>query len=366
MAIQLNSNQDCCESSCTNTTVNVPGPEGAAGAAGTNGTNGVDGVNAYSTTTAAHTVPNVGSIFNMYVADHAAFSVNQILVISGYGHYLVTHKGTDGGGGEYLGAKRLGYPDDTGSTGATIAIGTEVSPAGPQGPAGATGDASTLLTAKGDLITRTSTGATTIGVGSATDGKTLFANSALNTGLEWKAINFTDVSGKINLGTQTDTTNKLPLDRLTGPSDQEGDLAYYNGTSWARLPHGSDGQVLTVSGGVPAWVAATSSSGLSVVAEGDISFTLISSGTIDATAITNALNLSASTCWAGTTSSATIAFDSAIGTDRPVVIFTNIDASPLNTSDWVVTSSSATGLVINTKLGSVNSSTKSFRVQVLA
>ena len=72
MAIQLNSNQDCCESSCTNTTVNVPGPEGAAGAAGTNGTNGVDGVNAYSSTTVEITVPDVNGTRNMYVADHAA------------------------------------------------------------------------------------------------------------------------------------------------------------------------------------------------------------------------------------------------------------------------------------------------------
>ena len=365
MSVNLNNSTDCCNTDCTNTTVNVPGPQGNAGSAGTNGTNGTNGYNGYSVTDAEFTIPSANTNTNIPV-DHTGWIAatptadTQIIFIGNAGHFLVSGKGTG-----HITGKPLFYTTDPGTVGQVIPAGTVVSPAGLQGPAGATGDASTLLTAKGDLITRTSTGATTIGVGSATDGKTLFANSALNTGLEWKAINFTDVSGKINLGTQTDTTNKLPLDRLTGPSDQEGDLAYYNGTSWARLPHGFDGQVLTVSGGVPAWVAA-SSSGLSVVAEGDISFTLISSGTIDATAITNALNLSASTCWAGTTSSATIAFDSAIGTDRPVVIFTNIDASPLNTSDWVVTSSSATGLVINTKLGSVNSSTKSFRVQVLA
>ena len=323
MAIQLNSNQDCCESSCTNTTVNVPGPEGAAGAAGTNGTNGVDGVNAYSTTTAAHTVPAVDSSFNMYVADHAAFSVNQILVISGVGHYLITHKGTDGGGGEYLGAKRLGYPNDTGSTGATIAIGTEVSPAGPQGPAGATGDASTLLTAKGDLLTRTSTGATTIGVGAATDGKTLFANSALNTGLEWKAINFTDVSGTIS-SAQT-AVGSLPLDRLTGPSDQEGDLAYYNGTSWARLPHGSDGQVLTVSGGVPAWSAA-SSSGLSAAVRA--SFTVdVSTNPPTISADSEATNIqSVSLVRTTVTSSSvnleiTVIFDQSVDTSLPILIY---------------------------------------------
>ena len=361
MAIQLNSNQDCCESSCTNTTVNVPGPEGAAGADGTNGTNGVDGVNAYSTTTAAHTVPNVGSIFNMYVADHAAFSVNQILVISGFGHYLITHKGTDGGGGEYLGAKRLGYPNDTGSTGATIAIGTEVSPAGPQGPAGATGEASALLTSKGQLITRTS--AAPAAISASGNGTALFTNTALNTGLEWKAINFTDVSGTIN-SAQT-AVGSLPLDRLTAPSDEEGDLAYHNGTSWARLPHGSNGQVLTVSGGVPTWVSAVNS-GLSVVAEGDITFEY-QSGTpqIDSVSISNAVNLSSPTCFAGNiASSVTITFDTAIGNARPVVIFTDT-SSGVNTSGWKVTATSATAITINTGITS-NVSNMSFRVQVLA
>ena len=338
MAIQLNSNQDCCESSCTNTTVNVPGPEGAAGAAGTNGTNGVDGVNAYSTTTAAHTVPAVDGSFNMYVADHAAFSVNQILVISGIGHYLITHKGTDGSGGEYLGAKRLGYPDDTGSTGATIAVGTEVSPAGPQGPAGATGDASTLLTAKGDLITRTSTGATTIGVGAATDGKALFANSALNTGLEWKAINFTDVGGTINPATHI-SDKSLPLAKLTGPSDAEGDLAYYNGTSWARLPHGSDGQVLTVSGGVPAWVAA-SSSGLTAAVRTTLTIDAsVGSVTADGAAINVS---SASKVFDGSSYlTITVNFSSSVAVDLPIVIQ---NAGATNVSEYDITERT-TGLV---------------------
>ena len=330
MAIQLNSNQDCCESSCTNTTVNVPGPEGPAGAAGTNGTNGVNGVNAYSTTTAVHAVPAVGGSFNMYVADHAAFSVNQILVISDVGHYLITHKGTDGGGGEYLGAQRLGYPDDTGSTGATIAIGTEVSPAGPQGPAGATGEASSLLTSKGQLITRTSSAPAAISVSG--NGTALFANSALNTGLEWRDINFTDVSGKINLGTQTDTSTKLPLDRLTGPSDVTGDLAYYNGTSWARLPKGSNGQILTVSGGVPTWAAA-SSSGLSAAVRTTLT---IDASVGSVTADSSAINVSsASKVFDGSSYlTVTVNFSSSVAVDLPIVIQ---NAGAVNVSEYDIT-----------------------------
>jgi len=266
----------------------------------------------------------------MYVADHAAFSVNQILVISGVGHYLITHKGTDGGGGEYLGAQRLGYPDDTGSTGATIAIGTEVSPAGPQGPAGATGEASALLTSKGQLITRTSSAPAAISVSG--NGTALFANSALNTGLEWKDINFTDVSGKINLGTQTDTSTKLPLDRLTGPSDVTGDLAYYNGTSWARLPKGSNGQILTVSGGVPTWAAA-SSSGLSAAVRTTLT---IDASVGSVTADSSAINVSsASKVFDGYSYlTVTVNFSTSVAVDLPIVIQ---NAGTTNVSEYDIT-----------------------------
>lgn len=255
MSVKLNNSNDCCNTDCTNTTVNVPGPQGVAGADGTNGANGIDGVNAYSTVKAAITVPAVGQTINLYVVDHAAFAIDQIVVISGIGHFRIGYKATDGSGSEYLGAVGLGYPNDSGSTGATIAVGTEVSPAGPQGPAGGGSD---QLTAQGDLLTRTSTAVSSLSAEG--NGSALFTDPTAPTGLEWRGINFTDVNGKINLGTQTDTTTKLPLDRLTGPNDVTGDLAYYNGTSWARLQSGSDGQILTVNSNVPAWASAASTS----------------------------------------------------------------------------------------------------------
>ncbi len=288
MSVNLNNSTDCCNTDCTNTTVNVPGPQGDAGAAGTNGTNGTNGYNGYSVTDAAFTIPSANTNTNIPVDQTGWIAATptadtQIIFIGNAGHFLVSGKGTG-----HITGKPLFYTTDPGTVGQVIPAGTVVSPAGLQGPAGATGDASTLLTAKGDLITRTSTGATTIGVGAATDGKALFANSALNTGLEWKDINFTDVSGKINLGTQTDTNTKLPLDRLTGPSDAEGDLAYHNGTSWARLPHGSNGQILTVSGGVPTWATA-SSSGLTAAVRATLTYDF--SG-VSVTADSEAVNFS--------------------------------------------------------------------------
>lgn len=37
-----------------------------------------------------------------------------------------------------------------------------------------------------------------------------------------------------------------------------GDLAYFNGTEWVRLPIGTSGQVLSTDGDVPQWIAAGS------------------------------------------------------------------------------------------------------------
>lgn len=41
---------------------------------------------------------------------------------------------------------------------------------------------------------------------------------------------------------------------LAIPGQTRGDIIYYNGTSWARLPIGTLGQVLSTDGDVPQWV----------------------------------------------------------------------------------------------------------------
>jgi len=41
--------------------------------------------------------------------------------------------------------------------------------------------------------------------------------------------------------------------KIASPSS--GDVVYHNGTTWVSLPKGTDGQVLTLSGGVPVWAA---------------------------------------------------------------------------------------------------------------
>lgn len=54
------------------------------------------------------------------------------------------------------------------------------------------------------------------------------------------------------------TTAKIADNSVTGAkialaSQATGDIMYYNGTDWVRLAVGTNGQVLTLAGGVPTW-----------------------------------------------------------------------------------------------------------------
>jgi hypothetical protein len=57
-------------------------------------------------------------------------------------------------------------------------------------------------------------------------------------------------------GLVTNTYLHLLLDLATWAiTDQDtGDIAYFDGTDWVRLAAGSEGDVLTIVEGVPAWV----------------------------------------------------------------------------------------------------------------
>jgi hypothetical protein len=83
------------------------------------------------------------------------------------------------------------------------------------------------VTTKGDLQTY-STEADRLPVG--TDGQVLQANSATSTGLEW-----------------------VDADFYTSPLTTEGDLLYRDATQDTRLAIGGEGQLLTVTSGVPSW-----------------------------------------------------------------------------------------------------------------
>lgn len=54
---------------------------------------------------------------------------------------------------------------------------------------------------------------------------------------------------------QITTANKVNITALAATSQATGDLIYYNGSSWVRLPIGIAGQILTVNGAAtaPEW-----------------------------------------------------------------------------------------------------------------
>lgn len=252
MAINLNQNTDCCETSCDNTTVNTPGPQGATGAAGANGTNGTDGNNGYSVTTQSSTIPSSGAI-NL-VVDQTGWIAptstadSQVVFIGGAGHFLVSGKGTN-----HITVTFLDYPGDPGSAGDTIPSDSVVSPAGLRGPAGS---AASELSNKGDLLTHTATALSAFTVGA--NNKVLKADSSTATGLIWGNVAASEVTGNIDLASQV--TGALPVASIGNSGGAVGDLLYWNGSNWVRLPAVAAGQLLTSQGvgAAPAYVTQTS------------------------------------------------------------------------------------------------------------
>lgn len=266
MGITLNQNTDCCETTCTSTTVNTPGPQGPTGPAGANGTNGADGANGYSVTTDSFTIPAPSDAVNIPL-DHTGWIAatesadSQVVFIADAGHFLVSGKGSS-----HITVTPLNYDGDPGTAGDVIASGAVVAPAGLRGPAGADGEI-TGLTAKGQLATYNGLSASADKLSPGADGTALFADSTLNLGIKWKQPAFSDLSGTVDLGgsqvsgqidiSGSSVTGSLPLTDLANSGGAAGDLAYWNGSSWVRLGIGSAGQVLSLSGSTPQWVDTT-------------------------------------------------------------------------------------------------------------
>ena len=136
-------------------------------------------------------------------------------------------------------------------------------------------------TTSGDLIYRTSTGNVRLAIGSS--GQLLTASGGLPVWINPAAsgtVNYVDVSGGstglsfnggpitasgtitatgtlgIGFGGTSATTAIAAFNALA-PTTTSGDLIYRTSTGNVRLAIGSSGQVLTASGGVPAWITPT-------------------------------------------------------------------------------------------------------------
>ena len=342
MAINLNQNTDCCETSCDNTTVNTPGPQGETGAAGANGTNGTDGNNGYSVTTQSSTIPSSGAI-NL-VVDQTGWIAptstadSQVVFIGGAGHFLVSGKGTN-----HITVTFLDYPGDPGSAGDTIPSDSVVSPAGLRGPAGS---AASELSNKGELLTHTATALSAFTVGA--NNKVLKADSSTATGLIWGDVAASEVTGNIDLSSPV--TGTLPVASIGNSGGSTGDLLYWNGSNWVRLPAVTAGQVLLSqgTGAAPAYALPSTLTGVATFAakvhvarDQSAGTNTISSGAINIASVTSAY--SSNVTW-------TINFTDTVSTTLPMLFSSD------NSTLYKVTSrsSSSVGLESTSSVASAD------------
>jgi|SaaInlV_100m_DNA_2_1039680.scaffolds.fasta_scaffold11740_3 hypothetical protein len=89
-----------------------------------------------------------------------------------------------------------------------------------------------------------SIGITELNVSEGTNGQVLSTNGS-------GTLSFITVSG----GGGTLTANSVNGTHIALGSDVAGDVMYYDGTDYIRLGKGSDGEVLTLTSGVPSWGA---------------------------------------------------------------------------------------------------------------
>jgi hypothetical protein len=322
MAVTLNNNTDCCESTCTNTTVNVAGPQGPAGAAGSNGTNGSNGVNAYAFTTAGFTVPSVNQNVSLSVDNATPWATGMIIFVQVAGYYEVV--GTSGG---TINAKNLGYTGNA-AVGQAIATNRLIAGAGIKGDTGTSGTTFTGFTNAGDIITRDGSAQTVLSVDSTPDTtKALFQHSSGNK-ITWKKVAAADLDGNISLTSQV--SGSLPLANVgNGISGAAaGDLLYWTGTAWARVAAPTSAEQLlgyNTGTNAPNWVS-PSSSGL-IFARGSVS-----SNGLGGASVTNGVNIG-NVGQASSPDRWTIPFESPSLSAEYIVMTTNTSTTEDTSSD---------------------------------
>ena len=264
MAITLNQNTDCCETTCSTSSTNVAGATGAAGAAGSNGTNGSS---AYTTTTASFTMPAVSSTVVVAVSDSGWMSVGQALYVSGGGYFEVTVVTS----AISITVRNLYAVPTNAAVGATVAGSSTVSAAGVKGDTGAAGVAGSGLPtlAKGGLATYSTLN---IALAVGANNKFLGADSSATAGIAWDTVQYSDLGGTLALNTVT-TSGQLPLAGIANAGGAAGDIAYWNGSAWVRLAKGVTGQRLEQGGSnAPQWATVTASD-VNVEAMGRVIYT---------------------------------------------------------------------------------------------
>lgn len=233
---------DCCETCDDQVSVLVPGPAGVDGDAGSAGD---DGLNAFTVTTDEFTVPAVGDTVQILVQESGWMAPGQKIYIQNAGYYQFVSSTSS----INATVQNLGYTGNAAPT-ANVPTAQQVSPGGVKGADGTDGtdgtDSATVLTTKGDILTRTTVGESRLAIGA--NKRVLTADSSYPTGNTWSPIDLsgaaTEIVGALpiaNGGTGQITAN--PAFNALAPTTTRGDLIVRGAAVNARLALGATGTV---------------------------------------------------------------------------------------------------------------------------
>ena len=177
---------------CTDTPVQVPGPQGNNGA---NGVNGANGNNAYTTTSAVFTMPAVGATVVVSVVNGLWAVVLQYVVVSVAGFFQVTARGAT-----TITLENLGYSDNV-APGTIVASAQSVAPAGEQGITGASGSGTlndlSPTTGRGQILIDNGGRAplaSIISLAAPANGQRLVGDNTVAAGAKWAIVNLASAS----------------------------------------------------------------------------------------------------------------------------------------------------------------------------
>ena len=195
--------------------------------------------------------------------------------------------------------------------------------------------------------------------------KVLKADSSTATGLIWGDVATSEITGNIDLASQV--TGTLPVASVGNSGGSTGDLLYWNGSNWVRLPAVAAGQVLLSqgTGAAPAYALPSSLSGVATYAAKG-KFVATNTGSASTTTSWD-INIATAELTDTAPAGLTITFTDPVSVDLPVFAYEVPDATSGSvtgpkTTPAIVSNRTTSGLKIS---ASTSGSTGTFVLYIL-